>query len=107
MVSAATAMSETDFAEWLEPFGVDQEQVRKRIEMGQAELERQKAELEGQKAYDAVLEAAAKASAERHQMQNELINAGYRALATKYHPDTGGSHDKMVHLNRLRDDLKR
>ena len=29
MVTAATAMSEADFAAWLEPLGLDQEQVRK------------------------------------------------------------------------------
>jgi hypothetical protein len=96
MVTAATAMSEADFAAWLEPLGLDQEQVRKCIELAQTELERQKALKAEWQAQDA----------ERHQMRNELVNAGYRALVTKYHPDTGGSHDEMVRLNKLRDDPK-
>ena len=39
----------------------------------------------------------------------ELINIGYRALATKLHPDrnNGGSHDAMRTLNMIRDSLKR
>ena len=36
----------------------------------------------------------------------ELINAGYRVLATRFHPDQGGSKDAMRRLNRVRDDLK-
>ena len=36
----------------------------------------------------------------------ELITAGYRALATRLHPDQGGSRDAMRRLNRVRDDLK-
>ena len=36
----------------------------------------------------------------------ELIDAGYRALATKHHPDRGGSSDAMAQLNQWRDRLK-
>ena len=36
----------------------------------------------------------------------ELIDLGYRALATRLHPDRGGSKDAMVRLNRIRDELK-
>jgi hypothetical protein len=32
----------------------------------------------------------------------ELVDLGYRALATKLHPDRGGSKDAMVRLNRVR-----
>lgn len=36
----------------------------------------------------------------------ELIDLGYRALATRLHPDRGGSKDAMSRLNRVRDELK-
>lgn len=36
----------------------------------------------------------------------ELIDLGYRALATKLHPDRGGTKDAMARLNRVRDELK-
>jgi hypothetical protein len=29
---------------------------------------------------------------------DEIISAGYRALATKHHPDMGGSHEQMTKL---------
>jgi hypothetical protein len=36
----------------------------------------------------------------------ELIEIGYRALATRLHPDRGGTKDAMARLNRVRDELK-
>jgi hypothetical protein len=39
-------------------------------------------------------------------LAEELIDLGYRALATKLHPDRGGSKDAMARLNRVRDELK-
>jgi len=36
----------------------------------------------------------------------QLVDIGYRALATRLHPDRGGSKDAMVRLNRVRDELK-
>jgi hypothetical protein len=36
----------------------------------------------------------------------QLIDLGYRALATKLHPDRGGSRDAMSRLNLVRDELK-
>jgi hypothetical protein len=39
-------------------------------------------------------------------LADELIDIGYRALATKLHPDRGGSKDAMSRLNRVRDELK-
>ena len=35
----------------------------------------------------------------------ELIEAGFRVMATKLHPDRGGSHEKMVELNEVRKHL--
>lgn len=39
-------------------------------------------------------------------LADELIDIGYRALATKLHPDRGGTKDAMARLNRVRDELK-
>jgi Protein of unknown function (DUF3102) len=36
----------------------------------------------------------------------ELVTIGYRALATRLHPDRGGSKDAMSRLTRVRDELK-
>ncbi len=36
----------------------------------------------------------------------QLIDIGYKALATKLHPDKGGSRDAMMRLNQVRDRLK-
>ena len=33
---------------------------------------------------------------------HELVQAGYRALAKRQHPDTGGSHDGMLRLTAVR-----
>jgi len=35
----------------------------------------------------------------------ELVNIGYKALATRLHPDRGGSRDAMRRLNRVRVEL--
>jgi hypothetical protein len=40
------------------------------------------------------------------ELAEELVDLGYRALATKLHPDRGGSPVAMTRLNRVRDDLK-
>ena len=40
------------------------------------------------------------------ELAEELVDIGYRALATKLHPDRGGSKDAMARLNRVRDELK-
>ena len=39
-------------------------------------------------------------------LAEELIDIGYRALATRLHPDRGGTKDAMSRLNRVRDELK-
>ena len=36
----------------------------------------------------------------------QLIDIGFKTLATKLHPDKGGSRDAMARLNRVRDRLK-
>lgn len=36
----------------------------------------------------------------------ELIDVGYKALATRLHPDHGGSKEAMARLNRVRTELK-
>ena len=42
----------------------------------------------------------------RREMAQTLIDLGYRAMATKLHPDRGGSRDAMMRLNEVRDQLK-
>jgi hypothetical protein len=46
-------------------------------------------------------------SSEEAAVQHQVIDAGYRALAARLHPDTGGSHEAMARLNQVRDRLKR
>lgn len=36
----------------------------------------------------------------------QLIDLGYRAMATRLHPDRGGSKDAMVRLTTVRDELR-
>jgi hypothetical protein len=36
----------------------------------------------------------------------QLINAGYKVLATQLHPDRGGSQEIMTRLNEVRDELR-
>jgi hypothetical protein len=36
----------------------------------------------------------------------ELVDIGYKALATRLHPDRGGSKEAMARLNRVRQELK-
>lgn len=40
------------------------------------------------------------------EMAEDLVDAGYKALATKLHPDRGGSPKAMTRLNRVREELK-
>ena len=40
-------------------------------------------------------------------MTDAVIDAGYRALTRKLHPDIGGSHEEMVLLNRIVERLRR
>lgn len=43
--------------------------------------------------------------AARLKMKGRLIAAGYRALAARLHPDTGGSTEDMARLTNARDEL--
>jgi hypothetical protein len=54
---------------------------------------------------EADLNRAAERKAQR-QLALQLIDLGFKALATKLHPDKGGSPDAMVRLNEVRDRLK-
>jgi hypothetical protein len=45
-------------------------------------------------------------NAARHDRVNQIINAGYRVLAGKAHPDKGGSDEAMRLLNEARDYLR-
>jgi len=40
-----------------------------------------------------------------HEMVQELVQAGYKALSRKYHPDIGGSHESFVLLGKVKDKL--
>lgn len=57
---------------------------------------------------DFVLERQARDDEVRlhRELAEELVDLGYRALATRLHPDRGGSKDAMTRLNRVRDELK-
>ena len=42
----------------------------------------------------------------QHKLMLQLIDAGYKALAVKAHPDKGGARGAMSRLNQVRDRLK-
>lgn len=44
------------------------------------------------------------ADSDRNMVQ-ELVQAGYKALSRKYHPDTGGNHESFVQLGKVKDKL--
>jgi hypothetical protein len=50
-------------------------------------------------------ERAKEMEAERR-LTKQVFDAGYKALATKLHPDKGGSPEEMTRLNRVRDQLR-
>lgn len=43
----------------------------------------------------------------RHELSIQLIDIGYKVLATKLHPDKGGSPEAMLRLNAVREILKK
>jgi hypothetical protein len=53
----------------------------------------------------AEMKRAEKREAQR-KLALQLIDIGYKTLATKLHPDKGGSRDAMARLNQVRDRLK-
>lgn len=40
-------------------------------------------------------------------VMREIVEAGYRAMARRLHPDVGGTHEQMVALNAAADALRR
>jgi hypothetical protein len=42
-----------------------------------------------------------------NKMAGEIVNAGYKLMATRLHPDKGGSEDGMRRLNAAREQLRR
>lgn len=44
------------------------------------------------------------ADSDRNMVQ-ELVQAGYKALSRKYHPDIGGNHESFVQLGKVKDKL--
>lgn len=58
------------------------------------------------KSFRAQRQASADEKHLRHQLGLKLIDIGYRALASKLHPDHGGTAEGMVRLNHVRDVLK-
>lgn len=89
-----------------------------RVMRGDAERERETRQSKQQQAFQRVLRDVARDEfvQERQsrdeevrlhrELAEELIDIGYRAIATRLHPDRGGSKDAMARLNRVRDDLK-
>jgi hypothetical protein len=55
-------------------------------------------------AHAAMLTRQAEVTA-RRKVEEELIQAGYHALARKAHPDQGGTHDAMIRLGEARKSL--
>lgn len=41
------------------------------------------------------------------EMALEIIAAGYKSMARKYHPDVGGTHDQMLDLTATREHLEK
>src|SRR5262245_4189990 len=75
------------------------------------QFQRHRAKKRGAEPEQANTSAAAKprranAEAERV-LAEQMVDAGYRALAPKFHPDTGGSDDAFRQLNELREGFKR
>lgn len=52
-------------------------------------------------------QAEEKERATERKLALQLIDIGYKVLATKLHPDRGGSRDAMARLNRVRDNLRK
>jgi hypothetical protein len=65
----------------------------------------QKAQREAARLNEETLSRQQERDAER-KLAMQLIDIGFRALASKLHPDKGGSRDAMSRLNRVRDRLK-
>jgi hypothetical protein len=40
------------------------------------------------------------------ELYSQIIDAGYKVMATKLHPDHGGTNDDMLRLNRFRESMR-
>jgi hypothetical protein len=65
----------------------------------------QKAQRQAERLRDEELTRQQERDAEK-KLALQLIDIGFKALASKLHPDKGGSRDAMSRLNRVRDRLK-
>jgi chemotaxis protein histidine kinase CheA len=73
-----------------------------KLKKEQEQQEKKSAErIQKEKERKARIEAEDKRREELVEYAEELIGAGRRALATKYHPDHGGDHNKMSDINRV------
>jgi hypothetical protein len=91
--------------ERIQYWGEKEEQRRQKAEQ-EKEAFRQKMEAQAEAERRARHER--KAEEERvDKMTTKIVNTGYKTLATKLHPDHGGSHDDMRQLNAARTRLKR
>jgi hypothetical protein len=92
-----------DKAQWDKWF--DEMRLRPK-EHNEADAQRRQAEVR-QRAMQAQREWEQRVAerGEQQKVREEIIRAGYKTLAKKHHPDTGGSTQQMVKLNRARDHL--
>jgi hypothetical protein len=101
-----------------EPAGLDMPYISMREMRGETERVREERGSKQQRDFRRVLRDVARDDfvQERQTRDDEiqlhrkiaedLVDAGYRALATRLHPDRGGSKEAMARLNRVRDELK-
>ena len=54
---------------------------------------------------DAYLKAKSTTSPEDRQVAEEMVHAGYLRLSKTAHPDTGGSHEQMIRLEKIKQQL--
>jgi hypothetical protein len=92
-----------DKAQWDKWF--DEMRLRPK-EYSEADVQRRQAEAR-QRAMQAQREWEQRVAerGEQQKVREEIIRAGYKALAKKHHPDTGGSTQQMTKLNHARDHL--
>jgi hypothetical protein len=81
----------------------DQELEKQRRTEAEAAAERERAvrreEARERRAY-------LKARKKDNELMMRMIDRGYRSLSRDCHPDTGGSHEAMLRLGEIRDQLK-
>ena len=73
-----------------------QRQIAKQVEINHKRIEAERKSIEAE-----IAERKA-----RDKVVSQLIDAGYKVLATKLHPDKGGSSEAMTRLNQAREQLR-